>query len=570
MSPPIPFGPVVVAVFRRQSLSISAHRTMLLGPPIDEQPILFPLASSSRNVNYMSHKWSQRVAGGETSFQPGSRSYSPSPPYSLPTRLRAEEADDHDRTADENAPLMSPPSHSRLLQLAQVPAETAQFYPTTATISSYPYQQHHYSRQNVVPPPLSVSSSNDHPDNFIRHGSIISGFPSPYQTDVSINPSPRPRTSHPVFHSTSALAAHHGIPQSLPPVPRTTRFPTTPTSVSSPSPAQPPVPQASEFDFLCSNYLSMLSQNEGGPTSATNSVPDVPLDPAAVQSIMDVLQGMYRWAATRCKLLILIDWSSGLPEFGVTSGSALGDLGEFLTSPMDDSPFEDFLNTPAMTDGLLTSPAIYDQDSFDYDVSGALFGGGMGSSKPSVDTTIFADASIDFDRMYTMPSPTSPTLDPTALTSPPRAAPALSQSARRLRKNAPTGTRKNITPETLVPYDAPIQTRKYVTPSATSRKEVPTAFLKKKRAHSQAFGEDDELDGEEVLLDNADVDAIEAKRRQNTLAARRSRKRKLEYQRELEISVEQEKAEKETWKRRAMIYHALLESHGHEVPSFDS
>ena len=136
-------------------------------------------------------------------------------------------------------------------------------------------------------------------------------------------------------------------------------------------------------------------------------------------------------------------------------------------------------------------------------------------------------------------------------------------------RSLPTGTRKNITPDALIGVDAPIQKRTYVTPSATSRKEVPAAFLKKKRARSQAFGEEDELE-EDLSVNPNDMDAIEAKRRQNTLAARRSRKRKLEYQRDLEASVEREKEEKELWRQRAMLYQALLESHGHEVPSFDA
>ena len=33
---------------------------------------------------------------------------------------------------------------------------------------------------------------------------------------------------------------------------------------------------------------------------------------------------------------------------------------------------------------------------------------------------------------------------------------------------------------------------------------------------------------------------------------------------------EREKEEKEMWRQRAMLFKALLESHGHEVPSFDS
>ena len=63
-----------------------------------------------------------------------------------------------------------------------------------------------------------------------------------------------------------------------------------------------------------------------------------------------------------------------------------------------------------------------------------------------------------------------------------------------------------------------------------------------------------------------DLDAIEAKRRQNTLAARRSRKRKLEYQRELESNVDRLQDEKEQWKRRAEALEAVMRSHGIEVP----
>ena len=247
---------------------------------------------------------------------------------------------------------------------------------------------------------------------------------------------------------------------------------------------------------------------------------------------------------------------------------------EYLTSPMEDSPFEDFLTTPAlgsadMSAGLLTSPAIFDADTFPDMDGGVLFGGGYGMLDATKSHSV-APASTSFDDLYTMPSPSTPALDPTSLhPSPhPGTLPTPGTPARRLRKSLPTGTRKNITPDALVPLDAPIQPRKYVTPSSTSRKDVPSAW-RKKRGRSQAFGEEDELE-EDVNLNPGDMDAIEAKRRQNTLAARRSRKRKLEYQRDLEASVEREKEEKEMWKQRAMLYQALLESHGHEVPSFDT
>ncbi|KAI0337449.1 hypothetical protein BDW22DRAFT_1313502, partial [Trametopsis cervina] len=129
------------------------------------------------------------------------------------------------------------------------------------------------------------------------------------------------------------------------------------------------------------------------------------------------------------------------------------------------------------------------------------------------------------------------------------------------RKNPPTGTRKNITPEALVPFDAPIQPRKYLTPSATSRKEVPAVFAKKRQRSESIMDEEDDGEGGEP-----DLNAIEAKRRQNTLAARRSRKRKLEYQRELEASVEKVNDEKEYWMQRAKALENMMRERGLDVP----
>ena len=53
---------------------------------------------------------------------------------------------------------------------------------------------------------------------------------------------------------------------------------------------------------------------------------------------------------------------------------------------------------------------------------------------------------------------------------------------------------------------------------------------------------------------------------QNTLAAWRSRKRKLEYQRELEDALHAEHKDKETWRAHALVLEALLCDKGHEVP----
>ncbi|KZT65831.1 hypothetical protein DAEQUDRAFT_676084 [Daedalea quercina L-15889] len=276
---------------------------------------------------------------------------------------------------------------------------------------------------------------------------------------------------------------------------------------------------------------------------------------AAVQALMEVLQAS--------------------PEF-----HAVADFSEYLTSPME-SPWDDFLTTPVvgstdMGSDMFTSPAIADADDFDTFDGPPLFsdslglGGVLGAPKADVSSSKPAPLpAASFDGLYTMPSPSTPALDPASLhpspRDPPMAVPSTPGQPRR--RNGPTGTRKNITPESLVPLDAPIQPRKYVVPSATSRKEVPVTFARK-RSRSSAFGEEEEIRVED--LPAHELDAIEAKRRQNTLAARRSRKRKLEYQRELELGIEQERTEKEMWKARATMFEALLRSHGHEVPLANS
>ncbi|KAI0647897.1 hypothetical protein C8Q79DRAFT_1117340 [Trametes meyenii] len=521
---------------------------------------------SVRNMRYMPQEWPSHRFDVEP---PRSAVAGPS---SLPHyhATSATSADPYGNDPSfENSPLIHPPSPSRLPQLAGLPADTHQL-PPLPTPALFPpqYNQHHHRRQDVLPYSVNASSY-DQPDPTPRHGSTrpvnLESFqlPSSHPTqNVALNaPSSRPRTSHPVFTSTSALAAHHGIPQSLPPVPRTSRFASSSPAVSRPAPALPVASSSTDIDFssLCSNYLTMLSskpeetQIAPARASASHSLPDTD----TVQAIMDVLQAS--------------------PDFP-------HDFNEFLTSPMEDSPFEEFLTTPALGSAdmgadLLTSPAIFDVDSFpEYD-SGSLFGTdglGLEACQPAKGSAAHVapplpQSAFNFDGMYTMPSPTTPSLDPTSLHPSPRTGtlPTPSTPGRRPRKNAPTGTRKNITPDALVSLDAPIQPRKYVVPSSTSRKEVPTAFLKKKRARSQAFGEEDELE-DDIAIDQNDLDAIEAKRRQNTLAARRSRKRKLEYQRELEASIERERDEKESWKRRAAVLQALLESHGHEVPSLDA
>ncbi|KAJ7704962.1 hypothetical protein B0H17DRAFT_920886 [Mycena rosella] len=124
-----------------------------------------------------------------------------------------------------------------------------------------------------------------------------------------------------------------------------------------------------------------------------------------------------------------------------------------------------------------------------------------------------------------------------------------------------TGTRKHLTPDSLIPLDAPTQKRTYATPSATSRKAVPAAIVKK-RAHSAAFPDADDEELEALSPTASEAEIIEHKRRQNTLAARKSRKRKLEHQRGLEDAVDGLRSEVAVWRERALMAQEMLRAKG--------
>lgn len=170
---------------------------------------------------------------------------------------------------------------------------------------------------------------------------------------------------------------------------------------------------------------------------------------------------------------------------------------------------------------------------------------------------------LDLDGLIAMsgtpsvvPIPLSAQLPTSAL--PSTSTPAASSSSPTSTRK-PTGHRKNLSPSALLPVDAPTQPRSYRGPSATSRKDVPafaiassstarapsatpalTSTASKKRKAADDFdldASDDELDASGKIKPRMGESEIEAKRRQNTLAARRSRHRKLAYVRELEEKV---------------------------------
>ncbi|KAH6893728.1 hypothetical protein BKA70DRAFT_1571502 [Coprinopsis sp. MPI-PUGE-AT-0042] len=450
--------------------------------------------------------------------------------------------------------------------------------------------------------------------------SVSSSSQQPFSQHGLTNPSTRLRT--PVFQSSKDLAAHYGIPQFLPPAPRTTPRITT-ASPHQRSVAQQPQNQFPDFDQIKNSYLAMLSSKpeEATTTTAASTAADSstspggagavassmapPPAPAAVndQELQDLLSiiGENNSILSLPPSLIMTHYlsfsaSAESPEFkdSMNQFTPHMDMDAYLTSPLpslghdfDESPREtplnDFLSTPLFdsidtTQSAYSSPLFTDANDFDMDIFG-YSNAQMFVEPTKVHPTSAAATmpSFDIDALIPFTSPEQPMEDsfpaPHHHEQPP--APTTSNvvvdasTTELRRRGGATGTRKGITPDSLIPLDAPTQPRKYTTPSATSRKDLPAVFARK-RARSQAFGDDGDQDDDELARHEAsppgpnatEREQIEWKRRQNTLAARKSRKRKLEHQQRLEEDVKALTRERDCWRTRAGVLQQLLVSHG--------
>ncbi|KAJ7745213.1 hypothetical protein DFH07DRAFT_749040 [Mycena maculata] len=488
---------------------------------------------------------------------------------------------DHDDDFDQ--PKLTSDFRPRLLVSSPTITPTN---PTPVAISAPTHNTNNTKRQDV--PLLNPSASFRPPSpaprfNGFSATSLESPLSSP-DTHVAINTdNNRPRTSQ-VFSSTKDLAAHYGIPQNLPPPPR-------------PVTRRPPPPKSTTPDFssMRDNYLTMLRQNNTAAAPVTVSPGDLESNmPGDLQSSMQALQELFEGIPPSLSRRSLADTAAAAsPEFrnlgddfdngfdltspligadqsyGGLESSPLFDTFDspFLTSPYEgsrddfgtspmDTPFSQFMPTPNM-DMINDSPLI---DSDNYDPNAPLFG----------DAFLTPDAEVSQQQQPKLPntdglltfSPSTPALDAIepASTVFPRHGPVVPPSPVS-RRSGVTGTRKNLKPEALIPLDAPTQKRNYRTASATSRKVVPAAF--KKRLHSAAFGDDaDDEELGELSPTASEAETIEYKRRQNTLAARKSRKRKLEHQYMLEKEVEKLKSEVAVWRERAVMGQEMLRSHG--------
>jgi hypothetical protein len=358
----------------------------------------------------------------------------------------------------------------------------------------------------------------------------------------------RPRTSF----NTSDLLAQHGIPSFLPPPPRLTSQ-TSDNTFKAPYPPQQKstnvVISNNYFTPLVSDYLNMLDTTKN--LSAQQRDAEMTFEERKFRRYAPDPHCMLTQLS--CAVIDLSYVSGTAP---VTTAAAPG-LGSEYDSPESDldtllslSYLTPFLDTPALTttsggpspdltfpNNALVSPPLLDwSDSFAIPGMASLF------TTPNHNNTS-RDFGLGLD-LNVPPTPTSPTDSRQHSMPPTKKARTTSAS------NVPTGIRRNVTPSSLVPLDAPTQRRTYVTPSSTSRKEIPAAFSRKRKAMSiEPEPEDDEefVGGEGIDW----KDAIEAKRRQNTIAARKSRQRKLEYVRNLEQLVTRLQNENEALRERA-------------------
>ncbi|KAK2463780.1 hypothetical protein APHAL10511_004218 [Amanita phalloides] len=415
------------------------------------------------------------------------------------------------------------------------------FVNTTASLAS-PSSANRHS----VYPSSQLGTSIPSGFNFNQHGLIKSNI--------------RPRTSNQVFKTGEELALHYGIPTWLPPPPQTT-------------PKNQPTSPILDFENLRANYLNMISEKATDDMVVDKHVP-TPADLLPTSHMENPDVALEEWIT-----VFSSPQFQGLHEF-LTSPAALQTPAQDFESSPNETPYSDFLNTPLLglsdDDNLFCSPTVNsDLPLFATDERFTA----------SPDKTKSAELPELPEMLYQMPPlPENDFVNPAAVyPSPSMSRPSTSFStiasthvpstsvAAALdisnRRSSATGTRKNISPEKLIPLDAPTQPRRYLSDSATSRKDIPAGF-QKKRKRVDTGGEEDEL--LERLPPNAtEVEQIEYKRRQNTLAARKSRHRKLMYQQELEDKVERLSEDVTRWQTRCDVLSKLLESHGIPPPTFD-
>ncbi|KAK1235313.1 hypothetical protein PQX77_001471 [Marasmius sp. AFHP31] len=414
------------------------------------------------------------------------------------------------------------------------------------------------------------------------------------------------------------MANRLGIPSMLPKPPSSSTNPTMspPSSSSSPaavvtqlaqssSPASSPAP-TSDFQSQLQAYLLMLSQQPSTASTSSTLISSSPANAdvdnggiavengiassqAAIQNTAanDVASPYSPYLTSPENAVLgdeflaspiftdaspvfsefLDDFTSPLLSNQTSPVSPIFD--EFNTSPGMDSPLADFLNTPIMD--AVDQVGVEGSDA----QWAPLFNdAALGVYEPleqqkAVEAPVASTSGTVSPPTTTIsPSDMSPTVSPLNMTMSPSAsttAPAAMQTRssshgqsrtpnrpQPQRRFVPNGTRKGVTPDTLIPVDAPIQSRHRTASSSSSSS-------KRRKTESGAVPtgadpEDDEEDNDERKR--------AAKRERNTLAARTSRKRKLEHQLQLQDANDKLAVEIQQWKTRAEVMEGMLKANG--------
>ena len=466
--------------------------------------------------------------------------------------------------------LVPPPSQPSSPSTTAIPANQNNTFATSSQDVHYAVNDATSSVRSPVISTIGQSSPFEAP--------IASFTPTLTQHDLK-HPIRRPRTTQ-FFQSSKDLTAHYGIPQHLPPAPSTSRH-------QPPPPAPKHQTPFTDFATLSQNYINMLANKPADPVANSETVPMpttislAELNAPVVPSVSEADQ--LSEIAAYLGIVTTLDFSMTMTHIATATASSpeFRDLSDFMTSPMpgleDDfgvspleTPYDSFLDTPLFgpDDALIGSPDETMLSLFpEFNVTDKAEEPSAAPAPKTIEApyTIspFSPSLESFDNPHAFPTSIHPSATTLANPSAPSTiAPAPAPG----RRSKATGIRKGITVDALLDESAPTQPRKYLTPSSTSKKDVPATFARK-RARSAAFGdEEDQLD--DIPLDASERDLIEQKRLKNTLAARKSRRRKLELYQNLEKAREEEKQLKEVWKERALVMLATLREHGVNYPDF--
>jgi len=361
----------------------------------------------------------------------------PHQPKSAPLAIRAQPHSNSDilPTLSKNSNQPSSPHDVLLVNHS--------FLPNLLLNPSYPYRQHGAPNR-----PRSSPSTTTHSNNALTQ------------------PSSSPRTP------LQDILTHHGLPQSLPPLPRITPLPSLDRT------ATPQPTATANLTALHTSYMSMLSMSS--PSQGSTCFPMTSEMHSSTSDSGHMLDALFD-----PDVLLDVD-----PPFAALNFDTLFEE-HIKTSPLDplgvyasavessstvfDTPESPF-DTPALgfspSSVMDTSPALRDIDDDDILPTMPLFG--FSSAPPlSYDSKVTerSDGSIlglnmlDGEGLISMATPTVGTVAVPSLSDvssssseytpslyvPPVLAPPKTKKA--------TGHRRNITPSNLVPVDAPTQQR---------------------------------------------------------------------------------------------------------------